>query len=82
MKLVIPGATRVLRSDALVVNGQLQKAFDWPAKGGFHLPSARVGKNAQRIGCAVNTGTPVKAATDGLSHLRRLEWWLWHIGNY
>ncbi|HHT74242.1 MAG TPA: peptidoglycan DD-metalloendopeptidase family protein [Firmicutes bacterium] len=65
-KLIIPGATRVLRSDALVVNGQLQKAFDWPVIGRISSSfGPRWGRMHNGMDIAVNTGTPVKAAADG-----------------
>lgn len=65
-KLIIPGATRVLRSDALVVNGQLQKAFDWPVRGRISSTfGPRWGRMHNGLDIAVNTGTPVRAAADG-----------------
>ncbi len=65
-KLIIPGATRVLRSDALVVNGQLQKSFDWPVSGRISSKfGPRWGRMHNGLDIAVNTGTPVRAAADG-----------------
>ncbi len=37
-EVVIPGATRLKPRDVLVVSGQLQRAFDWPAKGRISSP--------------------------------------------
>lgn len=65
-KLVIPGATRLRPLDALVVNGQLQKAFDWPTRGRVSSPfGPRWGKMHNGLDIAVSTGTPIKAAADG-----------------
>ena len=65
-KLVIPGATQLRPRDVLLVNGQLQKAFDWPVKGRISSPfGARWGKMHNGLDIAVSTGTLVKAAADG-----------------
>lgn len=65
-KLVIPGATQLRPRDVLLVNGQLQRAFDWPAKGRVSSTfGPRWGKMHNGLDIAVSTGTSVKAAADG-----------------
>lgn len=65
-QLVIPGATRLKPRDVILVNGQLQKAFDWPVQGRISSPfGARWGKMHNGLDIAVPTGTHVKAAADG-----------------
>ena len=69
-RLVIPGATRILKKDALVVNGQLQKAFDWPTRGRISSPfgprNVSIGSSMHSgIDIAVPSGTLIRAAADG-----------------
>lgn len=65
-KLVIPGATQLRPRDVLLVNGQLQKAFDWPVRGRISSTyGPRWGKMHNGLDIAISTGTPVKAAADG-----------------
>lgn len=66
MQLVIPGATQVRPRDVLLVNGQLQKAFDWPVRGRISSTfGPRWGRMHNGLDIAVPTGTHVKAAADG-----------------
>lgn len=65
-KLVIPGATTLKPRDMILVNGQLQKAFEWPVKGRISSPfGTRWGKMHNGLDIAVATGTQVKSAADG-----------------
>ena len=65
-KLVIPGATQLKPRDVLLVNGQLQKAFDWPVRGRISSTfGPRWGRMHNGLDIAVNTGTAVRAAADG-----------------
>ncbi|HHT67821.1 MAG TPA: peptidoglycan DD-metalloendopeptidase family protein [Firmicutes bacterium] len=65
-KLVIPGATQLRPRDVLLVNGQLQKAFDWPVRGRISSTfGPRWGRMHNGLDIAVATGTQVKAAADG-----------------
>ena len=65
-KLVIPGATKLKPRDVLVVNGQLQRAFDWPVRGRISSTfGPRWGRMHNGLDLAVPTGTQVKAAADG-----------------
>ncbi len=65
-KLVIPGATQLRPRDVLLVNGQLQKAFDWPVRGRISSTfGPRWGRMHNGLDIAVPTGTHVKSAADG-----------------
>ncbi len=65
-QIVIPGATQIRPRDVLVVNGQLQRAFDWPLRGRLSSPfGPRWGTMHNGIDLAVPTGTSVRAAADG-----------------
>ncbi len=65
-EIVIPGATRLMPRDVLLVNGQLQRAFDWPVKGRISSPfGPRWGRMHNGLDIAVGTGTSVRAAADG-----------------
>lgn len=65
-RLVIPGATQLRPRDVILVNGQLQKAFDWPVRGRISSTfGPRWGKMHNGLDIAVSTGTQVKAAADG-----------------
>lgn len=65
-RLVIPGVTKLLKKDVLVVNGVLQKAFDSPvvARISSHY-GQRWGRMHNGMDYAVPTGTSIKAAADG-----------------
>lgn len=66
MRLVIPGATVLRPRDVLVVNGQLQRAFDWPLQGRISSPfGPRWGRMHNGLDIAVPTGTQVRATADG-----------------
>lgn len=65
-RLVIPGATMLRPRDVLVVNGQLQRAFDWPLQGRISSPfGTRWGRMHNGLDIAVPTGTQVRATADG-----------------
>lgn len=65
-QIVIPGATQLKLRDALVVNGQLQRAFSWPLQGRISSPfGPRWGRMHKGLDIAVPIGTQVKAAADG-----------------
>ncbi len=71
-RLVIPGATRVLIKDVLVIKRQLQRAFDWPLLGRISSPFGtrvhpvtRVRTMHNGIDIAVPSGTTIRASADG-----------------
>ncbi|NMB11783.1 MAG: M23 family metallopeptidase [Firmicutes bacterium] len=67
-RLVIPGAQAVAAQRHLLVasNGQLRRAFDWPARGRISSRyGPRWGRMHYGLDLAVVTGTPVRAAADG-----------------
>jgi len=67
--LLIPGAQALVAQRLLLVdsNGRLRRAFDWPVKGRISSRfGPRWGRMHEGLDIAVNVGTQVRAAADGV----------------
>ena len=81
-EIVIPGATQLMIKDALVVNGQLQRAFDWPIKGRVSSTfGMRWGRMHNGLDIAVVTGTPI-GSRRWAGYVQRFQRRIWNTGDY